>query len=210
MNRHALIAILALIWVAALTLPAQAQDVTADVKTWSGQSWRLSQPSLEVFHTIVSRPQADGATGGGGTGAAGGAGTGATSFSGLTLGSLNRESVDPSLMTLNRFFGKSAPETIQGHRQAQEITAHRGGVVTQIPLNSISSITFKRQPVRDSSLPPYVAATHIRHAADIALADGTRIDADYVNLGTAIFRGTTPDGRLDIPWQDIEVLRFAR
>ena len=202
MNRHALIAILALIWVAAHALPALAQDVTADVKTWSGQSWRLSQPSLEVFYSIVSKPQADSTAGGGGTGR--------TGFSELSLGGLSRESVDPSLMTLNRFFGKTAPDTIQGHRQGQEITAHRGGVATQIPLGNISSITFKRQPVRDSSLPPYVAATHIRHAADIALADGTRIDADYVNLGTAILRGTTPDGRLDIPWQDIEVLRFVR
>jgi len=202
MNRHALIAILALIGVAAHALPAVAQDVTADVKTWSGLSWRLSQPSLEVFYTIVSKPQGDGATGG--------SGMAPTGFSSLTLGGLGRDSVDPSLMTLNRFFGKSAPDTIQGHRQGQEITAYRGGVATQVPLGNISSITFKRQPVRDSSLPPYVAATHIRHAADIALADGTRIDADYVNLGTAILRGTTPDGRLDIPWQDIEVLRFVR
>ena len=83
-------------------------------------------------------------------------------------------------------------------------------MATQIPLGNISSITFKRQPVLDSSLPPYVAATHIRYAADIALADGTRIDADYVNLGTVILRGTTPEGRIDIPWQDIEVLRFIR
>jgi hypothetical protein len=201
MNRHALIGILALIWVAAVALPAPAQDITADVKTWSGQSWRLSQPSLEVFYTIVSKPQ---------EGTAGGGGTGPTSFNSLTLGGLGREGVDPSLMTLNRFFGKAAPETIQGHRQGQEITAYRRGVATQIPLANISSITFKRQPVRDSSLPPYVAATHIRYAADIALADGTRIDADYVNLGTAILRGATPDGRMDIPWQDIEILRFGR
>jgi hypothetical protein len=209
MNRHALIAILALVWVAAHALPALAQDVTADVRTWSGQSWRLSQPSLEVFYTIVSKPREES-----GAGSAGGTGGGeidkVTTLNSMTLGSLSRESVDPSLVTLNRFFGKAAPETIQGHRQGQEITAHRGGVATQIPLGNISSITFKRHPVRDSSLLPYVAATHIRHAADIALADGTRIDADYVNLGTAILRGTTPDGRLDIPWQDIEVLRFAR
>jgi hypothetical protein len=202
MNRHTLIVILALVWVAALAPPARAQDITADVRTWSGQSWRLSQPSLEVFYTIVSKPQGDGAAGGGGTGP--------TSFNSLTLGGLGREGVDPSLMTLNRFFGKAAPETIQGHRQGQEITAYRGGVATQIPLDNISSIIFKRQPVRDSSLPPYVATTHIRHGADIALVDGGRVDADYVNLGTAILRGTTPDGRMDIPWQDIEVLRFAR
>lgn len=204
MNRHALIVVLALIWVAAFVLPAPAQDVTADVKTWAGQSWRLSQPSLEVFYTIVSKPQE-------GSGEKGsGAMDKVTSFSSLTLGGLGRESVDPSLMTLNRFFGKAAPETIQGHRQGQEITAYRGGVATQVPLGNISSITFKRQPVRDSSLPPYVAATDIRYAADIALADGGRIAADYVNLGTAILRGTSVDGRMDIPWQDIEVLSFAR
>lgn len=204
MNRHALIAILALIWVGALALPVQAQDVTADVKTWSGQSWRLTQPSLEVFYTIVSKPQEQSSGGGGGTPGQ------VTSFGSLSLGSLGRESVDPSLVTLNRFFGKTAPDTIQGHRQGQEITAYRGGVATQVPIGNISSIIFKRQPVRDSSLPPYVAATHVRYAADIGLADGTRIDADYVNLGTAILRGTTSDGRMDIPWQDIEVLRFAR
>ena len=207
MNRHALIAVLALALVGALGVPAKAQDVTADVKTWRGQSWRLSQPSLEVFYSIVSKPQEQ-AGGGGGAGSS--AMDKVTSFSSLTLGGLTRESVDPSVATLNRFFGKSAPDTIQGHRQGQEITAYRGGVATQIPLGNISSVTFKRQPVQDSSLPPYVAATHIRYAADIALADGTRIDADYVNLGTAILRGTTPDGRMDIPWQDIEVLRFAR
>jgi hypothetical protein len=206
MNRHAIIAILTLAGLAALALPAQAQDITADVKTWSGQSWRLSQPSLEVFYTIVSKE--DQGDQGGARGSAGM--DKVTSFNSLSLGSLGRESVDPSLVTLNRLFGKAAPETIQGHRQGQEITAYRGGVATQIPLGNISSITFKRQPVLDSSLPPYVAATHIRYAADIALADGTRIDADYVNLGTAILRGTTPDGRIDIPWQDIEVLRFAR
>ena len=204
MNRHAIIAILTLAGLAALALPAQAQDITADVKTWSGQSWRLSQPSLEVFYTIVSKPQDQGAQGGSS------AMDKVTTFNNLSLGGLSRESVDPSVVTLNRFFGKTAPDTIQGHRQGQEITAYRGGVATQIPLGNISSITFQRQPVRDSSLPPYVAATHIRYAADIALADGTRIDADYVNLGTAILRGTTPDGRIDIPWQDIEVLRFAR
>ena len=208
MNRHAIIAILALAGLAALALPARAQDITADVKTWSGQSWRLSQPSLEVFYTVVSTPAEEGQAGvgrGGSTGM-----DKVTSFNNLTVGPLGRDSVDPSVQTLTRFFGRTPPHTIQGHRQGQDVTAYRGGVATQIPLGNISSITFKRQPVRDSSLPPYVAATDIRYAADIALADGTRIDADYVNLGTAILRGTTPEGRIDIPWQDIEVLRFIR
>ena len=36
------------LWVA----PSAAQDVSADVRTWSGESWRLAQPSLEIFYTI--------------------------------------------------------------------------------------------------------------------------------------------------------------
>jgi hypothetical protein len=204
MTQRATIAILTLIWIATLPLPAPAQDVTADVRTWTGQSWRLSQPSLEVFYTIVSKPQEGAGEQGSGTDKV------TTSFTNLTLGSLGRESVDPSLMTLNRFFGKSAPETIQGHRQAQEIAAYREGVATQVLLGNIASITFKRQPVRDSSLPPYVAATHVRYGADIVLADGGRIAADYVNLGATILRGVSVDGRIDIPWQDIEVLSFTR
>lgn len=206
MNRRALITTLALLWIAIATfsLPASAQETTADVKTWAGQSWRLSQPSLEVFYSIVSRSR----EGSGETGSEVGK---ATNFTSLTLGGgLSRESADPSVATLNRFFGKDSPDTIQGHRQAHEITAYRGGVATQIPLGSISSITFKRQPVLDSSLPPYVAATHVRYGADIALADGGRIAADYINLGSAIIRGASVDGRVDIPWQDIEVLSFTR
>jgi hypothetical protein len=199
-----IIALLALIWVAALPLAASAQDVTADVTTWSGQSWRLSQPSLEVFYSIVSTPQESA------TEKSSGTMDKITSFTNLSLGGIRREATDPSLITLNRFFGKEAPDTIQGHRQAQEITAYRGGVSTQIPLGSIASIAFKRQPVSDSSLPPYVAATHVRYGADIVLADGGRIAADYVNLGTAIVRGATVDGRVDIPWQDIQLLRFTR
>jgi hypothetical protein len=205
MNRTGLITtfVLLLIAVAALSGPASAQEITADVKTWAGHSWRLSQPSLEVFYSIVSKSR----EGGGETGSEVAK---ATNFTNLTLGGLTRESADPSVATLNRFFGKDAPDTIQGHRQAQEITAYRGGVGTQIPLANISTITFKRQPVRDSSLPPYIAATHVRHAADITLADGGRIAADYVNLGATILRGASVDGRIDIPWQDIEVLSFTR
>ena len=210
MSRQTIIAILALAGLAGLALPAQAQDVTADVKTWSGQSWRLSQPSLEVFYTIVSKSQEEPAGRGGSSGGSS-AMDRVTTFNSLSLGGLGGGlAADPSLVTVERYFGKKAPDTVQGHRQGEDIMAYRGGVATKIPLGNISSITFKRQPVRDSSLPPYVAGTHARYAADIALVDGTRIDADYVNLGTALLRGTTPDGRIDIPWQDIEVLRFTR
>src|SRR4029450_14162567 len=45
---------------AATASPAAAQDVTAEVRTWSGQALQLSQPSLEVFYTIVPREEGPG------------------------------------------------------------------------------------------------------------------------------------------------------
>jgi len=182
---------------------AAAQDVTATVRTWSGQSWQLAQPSLEVFYTIVSKSQETGASGSTGVGQLGG-------MSNLGLGILGRQAVDPSLFTLNRLFGSTAPDTIQGHRQAQEITVYRGGAATQIAVASIATLAFARQAVKDSSLPPYFADTHVRSAATVLLTDGTRVEADYVNLGGTLLRGAIPGGRIDIPWQDIQTVEFRR
>jgi hypothetical protein len=36
------------------------------------------------------------------------------------------------------------------------------------------------------------------------------VEADYVNLGGMLLRGTTPGGRIDIPWQDIQTVEFRR
>lgn len=69
MNPKVLIGPLGLALLVASAIPASAQDVTAEVRTWSGQSLRLSQPSLEVFYTIVPKeegpggPQVPGAAG---------------------------------------------------------------------------------------------------------------------------------------------------
>jgi len=40
--------------------------------------------------------------------------------------------------------------------------------------------------------------------------DGERVEADYVNLGTAMLRGTTPNGRVEIPWEEVEHVIFER
>jgi hypothetical protein len=199
--------VLSLLLAAALAGPAgsaAAQEVTAAVRTWSGLSWQVTQPSLEVFYTIVSKAQES---------AGGGAGTSVGQFGSMAtlgLGGIGRQYVDPSLFTLNRLFGSQAPDTIQGHRQAEEITVYRGGVATQIAVSSIASLAFAREPIQDSSLPPYFAHTHVRSAATVLLTDGTRVDADYVNLGGMLLRGTIPGGRVDIPWQDIQTLEFRR
>ena len=182
---------------------AAGQDVTAAVRTWNGQSWQITQPSLEVFYTIVSKSQDTGGSTGTGVGQLGG-------MTNLGLGVLGRQAVDPSLFTLNRLFGSQAPDTIQGHRQAQEITVYRDGVAAQITVASIASLAFARQPVQDSSLPPYLANTHVRSTATVLLTDGTRVEADYVNLGGMLLRGMIPGGRIDIPWQDIQTVEFRR
>ena len=86
-----LIAALTLAVAAAAASPAVAQDVTAEVRTWSGQSLQLSQPSLEVFYTIV--PTEESAGGQQYPGAAGGApgAMGSGTSTGSLVGSVKAE-----------------------------------------------------------------------------------------------------------------------
>ena len=206
MNPRVLIGWLALAALVAAALPAAAQDVTAEVRTWSGQSLRLSQPSLEVFYTIVPKEE-----GPGGQQVPGAAGAAPGSMgSGVSSGSLIGTEVRGSVQNLSRLFGGGGAEPLQGNRQAETVSIRQAGVERRIPLETIKALAFKREHVSNSTLPPYVAPTHFRYAASVLLNDGSRVDGDYVNLGTVILRGLTPEGRVDIPWQDIEVVRFSR
>jgi hypothetical protein len=201
--KTALTSFLAVAALGVLAGMAAAQDATVEIHTWGGQSLTISQPSFEVFYTIVSRTSQQVESGGGQVGTFGG-------MQQLGLGLLARQTADPSLITLNRLFGTQAPDTIQGHRQASEITVYREGIAIKIPVDSISSLTFTRQQVIDSPLPPYLAPTHTRSMVVVVLADGTRVDADDANLGTLIVRGLSSAGRVDIPWRDIQTLVFQR
>jgi hypothetical protein len=51
---------------------------------------------------------------------------------------------------------------------------------------------------------------HFRYAATAVMNDGSRVEGDYINLGTLVLRGQTTEGRLDISWEDIESVRFQR
>jgi hypothetical protein len=201
-----LIGSLTLAVAAAAASPAAAQDVTAEVRTWSGQSLQLSEPSLEVFYTIV--PREEGPGGQQLPGAAGGA-PGAMG-SGTSTGSLVGTEISGSVRNLSRLFRDKGPEPLQGNRQAVTVSLTQAGVERRIPLEAIKDLAFRRTQVSDSTLPPYVAPTHFRYAASALLTDGSRVEGDYVNLGTAILRGLTSQGRVEIPWQDIEVVRFSR
>jgi len=206
MNPRILIGSLAVVVVlGTAALPAAAQDVTAEVKTWSGQSLRLSRPSLEVFYTILPKEEGPGGPQVPGAGSTPGAMGG-----GASSGTLIGTEVKGSVQNLSRLFGGGGPEPLQGNRQAETVSIRQAGVERRIPVDTIRDLAFKREQVSNSTLPPYIAPTHFRYAASVLLNDGSRVEGDYVNLGTVILRGLSPEGRVDIPWQDIEVVRFSR
>ena len=59
--RSILCLIIGLAGVVIAAAPVAAQDPVAEVRTWSGETLRLSQPSLEVFYTILVKGKEDGA-----------------------------------------------------------------------------------------------------------------------------------------------------
>ncbi|MFQ5945674.1 MAG: peptidoglycan-associated lipoprotein Pal [Anaerolineae bacterium] len=176
---------------AGVAVPAAAQDMIAEVRTWKGESWRLTQPSLEVFYTIRAPEKEE-------------AGPATT----LAISATPSELQDVGVPELPQLEAPTVVGAKQGHRQTNVVTLSRGGVETQIPLASIRSLQLFRKHPENDALPPYVAAIHFRYSAAAVLEDGSRIEGDYINLGTAVLRGMAPQGRVDIPWQEIENVRF--
>jgi len=175
--------------------PGSAQKLIAEVQTWSGQSWRLTEPTLELFYTIVPEPKEPGA---------------ALSMPGAAPSAPSGGGSAALPGFLQPLGPAEAPEPTPGVRQAESLTLFRNGVAIRVPLASIASLHFSRLPVAGSQLPPYVVPTHFRYAAAAALFDGSRVEGDYVNLGTAVVRGFTAQGRVEIPWVEIENIRFDR
>jgi hypothetical protein len=197
MTSRSLIGLVLLILMTGAAGPAAAQDV-AEVRTWTGQSWRLTEPSLEMFYTIVPPAKDEGALAAPAEATAVVGGTGRSRA--LLFGSM--EDIERDIAR--------RPEPLQENWQATAVTLSRDGVETRVPLERIATLTFYRQPLLNSTLPPYVAPTHFRYSAMAVLTDGSRVEADYVNLGTARLRGASPQGRVDLAWEDIEVIRFVR
>ena len=183
--------------------PVAAQDVMAEVRTWDGQSWRIAQPSLEVFYTIPAPHQ-----GGGPDPYAASGPTGTTASGQPGSGSAVLPVMSGSVGALQGYF-QGGPEPRQGHRQADYITVRRGGVERQIPFASIASLTFARYLV-PSTLPAFYVNRHFRYAATVVLTDGSRVEADSINLGTLVLRGQTASGRLDLSWEEIQSVSFQR
>jgi hypothetical protein len=172
--------------------PLAAQTVNAEVRTWTGQVYQLTDPSLEVLYTIMIPKKDDAA---------------APADTAPTTGA-KTPMLFGSASAIGQFLDKQ-PEPIQGHRQSDVITLRKDRTEIRLPLAGVAALFFTRQPAA-STLPPYVASAHYRYAATAVLADGSRIDGDYVSLGTTSLRGRTAYGRVDIPWEQIEIVRFKR
>ncbi len=203
------IPLLLLLFLALPAVEALAQDMGAEVGTWSGRSLRLSQVSFEVLYTIV--PSRGGAPGGasptggvapsyGGGPLIGGMGGSLGVAGGVQGPSGGTRSVQTS----------QGPEPIQGWQPVSYFNVYQEGVPHRLYVAGIASMAFKRLPVQASTLPPYVAPEHFRSTATVTFTDGRILEADYVNPGTLLLRGTTPEGRVAIPWQEIETVRLTR
>lgn len=206
MIRFATLIVLSLALAALPMERALAQDLNAEVRTWAGQSLQLGQVSIEVFYTIVPPPKDDDQ--GGATGSMEGI---STLDRDVRTGAGRMEALQlfGSMRSLGAMLDRG-PDPMQGNKSSDSVTLYRGGVAQQVPVTSIATMMFDRTPVRGSGLPPYVAPSHYRFAATAILTDGRRVEGDYVNLGTAIIRGTTREGKVEVPWQDIESIRFIR
>lgn len=173
--------------------PGMAQDSTAEVKTWAGQSLRLAEPSFQVVYTVLVEKDQAGVAPAGEAVAPGG-------------GPLELRG---SVKALSSFLERGL-QSRWGRRGADTLMIRKDGVETRVPFESIESMQFTRQPVTSNVLPPYYTSGHYRHAASVVLKNGARLEADYVNLGTAVLTGGAPQGRVEIPWAEIEMVRFAR
>lgn len=187
--------------------PAAAQDttVTVEVQTRSGLSLRLAQPIVEVRYTVVRPPS-------GGSDAAppgGQAPPGAGAGLGTMAGGGSEPQIIGSASGLAKMF-TPGPEPLRAQREKNTLTLFSGETELRIPIDRLASLTVSRQRVSQSPLPPYIAPTHVRHAAVAVLVDGSTVEGDYVSFGTAVLSGTTPQGRIELPLDDIEHLRFSR
>jgi|SRR5262245_58179527 len=180
--------------------PVAAQETTAEVRTWGGRSLVLTGPWVEVFYTVTPRPWA-----GEEMAPAGGVPAPPMGTSGGT-----QPEIRGSFQALRKTFQQDGPQKPSGQRETSVLTLSRDGVDVKVPVDRLATLTIVRQPSAGSSLPPYISPTHQRYGATAILTDGSRVEADYLNFGTAVLRGMTPQGRVDVPFEQIESIRFTR
>ena len=197
MNHGRAIFLAAIVLVLHCTSLAAAQDVVAEIETWGGTSLRISQPSLDVLYTIVPTPLL------GPTGApvAGAPGTAAqapapASAAGAAKG-------------VAALVVGGGPQPIQGRRTQTFVTFIRDGVEMRVPFDRIASLAVERRIMTTNQLPVYVAPI-AQYVATARLTDGSTIEGASVNFGTTILRGSSAQGWVELPLEDVKALRITR
>jgi hypothetical protein len=176
-------------------LPAAAQDVTAQVRTWAGQTWRLSEPWIEVSYTVMPKPKEEA--------------PGVAAMAGLPGTGQTRPEIRGSFQSVRQLFDAGA-EPQRAQRDLDVLTLSSAGVDVRVPVGKLVSLTIARGLVAGSPLPPYVAATHYHYSVVAQLSDGSRVEAEQFNFGTAVVRGMTAAGQVEIPFAEIQSLQFDR
>jgi hypothetical protein len=186
-----------MVWVAAVaiivaTVPvaeaAVCQGAAATVRTYEGVSYTVTNLSLESFYTIGElkegppERQQFGST--------------------ISISATGAAPPAPGGEAYGADQKKPEEKMLRGHTRIGEITVVRDGVETSIPVDRLRGMRFVRTPVQDSPLPPYIS--HYRYSVSVGLLSGQSVSGDYVNLGTAVLRGTTSAGRVEIPWEEVE------
>jgi hypothetical protein len=199
MRQYMVTAVAAVAVVVFLAGSAPGQDINATIRTYQGVSYKLADLSLEVFYTI-GEPKSIGHN--------------PSQVTGLQpsgpLVSVTSMGGTPSGGEQSGGGGAAEERLLRGHSRATDITVWRQGVESRIPLDQIRAMRFSRNPVTVMGLrmPPYIP--DYKYSVSVALVTGEQLEADYVNLGATIVRGTTPNGQVDIPWGEVESIIFER
>jgi hypothetical protein len=189
MRHHTVAAVAVAVVLAFGAGSALGQESSATIRTYQGVSYKVVDPSLEVFYTIGEPKEKNEES------------TVQSSISISTSATAATGGEQPAA-------GEKEEKLMRGHARATSIVVSRQGVETRIAWDQIQDMRLSRKPVTVAGLPPYIP--HYRYAASVKLMSGQQVEADYVNFGTTIVRGTAPNGRVDIPWEEVESIIFER
>lgn len=177
---------------------AVAQEIVAEIETWRGATLSIGQPSLEVLYTTVPAPITNVAgvqLAGAGAGSGGGQAAGA-----MTSGTTR---------TVRETEIGAGPQPIQGRRSQAFVTFVSKGVEMRVPFERIAAMLIERRVVQSNMLPHY-AEPVTQFVATATLTDGSTIDGASVNFGSALLRGVVPQGTIELPLEDVKILKVRR
>ncbi len=183
--------------VALLVGSAAGQESSGTIRTHQGISYKVVDLSLEVFYTIGEPKEKE---------------------------EVSSQQFQPTINVMSTSTAATGGEQLpsagagaekeakllHGHSRISHITVSNQGVETRIALDQIRSVRLARQPVAAAGLRLPLYIPYYRYSASVSLTSGAQVEADYVNMGGAIVRGTAPSGQVDIPWEEVESIVFER